>query len=142
MRVAGEWGPVVAGEDGAAEELDEPGPVGGGVVVGRGVEADPAAVVGHVAFEGGAVLGFCGLIVEPEDDKRLFGVEVGQAGPVGGGGEGEVIALGECGVEADGLVGEGDVVGLDGVGVEGEDLGLLGFCEQRRAEQEGEDGSA
>ena len=90
---AGERRPVVAVEDAAAEEVEEPGPVGAAVVVGGDVKAEPAAAVGHVVLECGALLWCVGEVVEPEDE--LVVVEIGgvEVVPVGGGGELKVVAL-------------------------------------------------
>lgn len=64
----GERWPVVAVEDTAAEEVEEPRPVGVAVVVGSDVKAEPAAAVGHVVLECGALLWCVGEVVEPEDE--------------------------------------------------------------------------
>jgi len=132
----GERRPVVAVEDAAAEEVEEPGPAGVAVVVGGDVKAEPAAAVGHVVLECGALLWCGGEIVEPEDELvvgEIGGVEVV---PVGGGGELEAVALCGDGEEVKRLAGEVYVIVLDGLRVEGEDArnGLL-LCRGRDGEQ-------
>ena len=72
-----ERGPVVAVEDGSAEEVDVPGPVGAFIVVAGGVEAEPAAALLHVGFEVVALCLCVRSVVEPEDE-----VCVGEAGGV------------------------------------------------------------
>ena len=136
----GERRPVVAVEDTAAEEVEEPGPVGVTVVVGGDVKAEPAATVGHVVLECGALFWRVGEVVEPEDELvvgEIGGVEVV---PVGGGGEFEVVALCGGGEEVKRLVGEIDVIVLNGLRVEGEDArnGLL-LCRGREGEQREEE---
>ncbi len=137
---AGERRPVIAVEDAAAEEVEEPGPVGVAVVVGGDVKAEPAAAVGHVVLECSALLWGVGEVVEPEDELvvgEIGGVEVV---PIGGRGELEVVALCGVGEEVKRPVGEVDVIVLDSLRVEGEDArnGLL-LCRGREGEQREEE---
>ncbi len=138
----GQGWPGVGFEDAAAEEAEEPGPVGAGVVVGGDVEAEPRAAVLHVGLKGGALGGGVREIVEPEDE---LGVGEGggvQVVPVGAGGDGEVVGFGEGVEEGEGLTGEVDVIAFDVGGVESEDVGLRdgGRLREREGRQQQKQG--
>src|SRR5260221_4646937 len=100
--------PAVVVKNGAAEEVDEPGPVCGLVVIAGYVEAEPGAASFHIGSEGRSLFFSVGEVVEPEDDLVI--VERGIAVlPVGGSIKGKAFAGGKGGIEADGFAGKVDV---------------------------------
>ena len=109
--------PVVALEHAAAQEFQEPGPLGPAVVVGGRVEPDPAAAVLHIVFE--QRTGFARRRGVEGDDGGVFFQLVGREGAqVLGRIDDEPFADGQFPEKGDGLVVELDVGFFGGIVVE------------------------
>jgi hypothetical protein len=137
--------PVIREEDGAAEKVNEPAPLGIAIVVSGDMGPKPCSSAIHVGLECRALLVRRRLTVQPDDYLRPGQSVRIHFAPIGGRTKFEVFALGDLREELDRLAGEVRVVYFAGSRPERKDAKarLLGFgvcdCHEREYEEYSED---
>ena len=142
-QLSGQRRPIVAIKDGAAEKIDEPGPVGALVVVSGDVKAKPCTAVGHVVLKGFALFGRVRKIVKPDDELNVFELVGTHVVPVHRGRQRKIVFFREVTVKAHRLQSEVDMIlfafgSVEGQSVERRMLGRPLWGTNRREEDHGE----